>query len=362
MLPWRKGVIVAAAPDISYLEDTDGDGRADKITKLLTGFTHGNQQHRVNGLAWGLDNWVYCANGDSGGVVTSVKTGKQLDIRGRDFRFKPDTGEMELTSGQSQYAKVRDDWGNWFGANNSTPAGTSSSKTSTWPATRTLAAPLTVELLQGVSPPVFPTSRTVARFNEPHAYNRITSACGLGTYRDDLFEPALRRALFVCEPVHNLVYRMDLAPDGPTFAGRRAADEQRTEFLSSADNWFRPVMARTGPDGCLYVVDMYRRVIEHPEWIPKEIATKLDLRRARHGPHLPGEAGRHRSRPIPNLDKLDIAELVAALDTPNGWQRDMAHMMLVWRNEKEAVDRWRSWPASRRTHSPACTPWRPSTG
>src|SRR5262249_21995121 len=138
---------------------------------------------------------------------------------------------------------------------------------------------------------------------------------------------------------HNLVHRMDLAPDGPTFVGRRAVDEPRSEFLSSADNWFRPVMARTGPDGNLYVVDMYRAVIEHPEWIPKEIQAQLDLGSGHDRARIyrVSGAGAER-RPFPRLAGHDIARLVAALDSPNGWQRDMAHMMLVWRNDKAAVE------------------------
>ena len=65
------GVLITVAPDILYAEDTDGDGKADKVEWVYRGFREGNQQHRVYGLTWGLDNWVYCANGDSGGRVTS---------------------------------------------------------------------------------------------------------------------------------------------------------------------------------------------------------------------------------------------------------------------------------------------------
>src|SRR5687767_15872766 len=63
VIAWRKGVIVAAAPDIFYAEDTDGDGKADKREVLYTGFTKGNPQHLVNGFVRGLDNWLYGANG-----------------------------------------------------------------------------------------------------------------------------------------------------------------------------------------------------------------------------------------------------------------------------------------------------------
>src|SRR5439155_2990228 len=121
VVPWRKGVIVTCAPEIFYAEDTDGDGKADKKVVLYSGFVEGNQQHRVNTLAWGLDNWIYVANGDSGGRITSKKTGKTVDFAGRDLRIRPDTGEIEAATGQTQFGRSRDDWGNWFGGNNSEP-------------------------------------------------------------------------------------------------------------------------------------------------------------------------------------------------------------------------------------------------
>jgi hypothetical protein len=87
-----------------------------------------------------------------------------------------------------------------------------------------------------------------------------------------------RKFIYVCEPVYNLVSRQLLEDDGTTFRSRRDPHEQNQEFLASRDNWFRPVMIRTGPDGALWVADMYRLVIEHPEWIPLEWQQKLDLR------------------------------------------------------------------------------------
>src|SRR5262249_55075552 len=121
VMPWGKGVLVTCAPEIFYAEDTDGDGKADVRVPLYTGFVEGNQQHRVNGLVWGLDNWIYGANGDSGGGVRSVKTGAEMNIRGRDFRIRPDAGLIDAQTGQTQFGRSQDDWGNWFGCNNSRP-------------------------------------------------------------------------------------------------------------------------------------------------------------------------------------------------------------------------------------------------
>jgi len=342
---WRKGVLVGAAPEVFYAEDTDGDGRADRRETLFEGFSEGNQQHRVNGLRWGLDNWLYLANGDSGGSIKSRRTGATVELRGRDLRIRPDTGELEAVSGQTQFGRDRDDWGNWFGGNNSNPMW-HYVLDDTYLRRNPHFAPPSVRHAISDQPgaaPVFPTSRTLTRFNDFDKVDRFTSACSPMVDRDELlFGPSEKAEgvgqAFICEPVHNLVHREIVAADGATFRSRRADDERDTEFLSSSDNWFRPVMARTGPDGALWIADMYRLVIEHPEWIPTTWQQKLDLRaghdRGRIYRVLPTDAA---ARQIPRLDQLATAALVHALDSPNGWQRDMVQQMLLWRQDDSAT-------------------------
>jgi putative membrane-bound dehydrogenase-like protein len=344
--PWRKGVIVTCAPDIFYAEDTKGTGKADLRVPLYTGFVEGNPQHRVNGLVWGLDNWLYGANGDSGGRIKSAKTGKVVDIGGRDFRIRPDNGGLDAVTGGTQYGRNRDDWDNWFGNNNSNPLWHFVLADHYIRRNPHIAAPqprVHVPNIPGAAR-VFPVSRTLPRFNDPQGANHFTSACSPIIYRDDLFYPPGANGssspvyVFISEPVHNLVHREVMSPKGVTFSSQRAADEQESEFLASSDNWFRPTMTRTGPDGALWIADMYRHVIEHPEWIPKEWQKKLDLRAGHDKGRIycvyPVGA---KPRPIPRLDKLSTAGLVAALDSPNGWQRDMAQQMLLWRKDKSAV-------------------------
>jgi putative membrane-bound dehydrogenase-like protein len=385
---WRNGAVVIAGKDLFYAEDTNGDGAADVREVLFTGFSEGNQQHRANGFTYGLDGWLYGANGESdgnvrafglvplspqrgeglgvrgGNVVTPSTTANatvgttphpsplpvegggnlsawSVNIRGQDFRFHPESRQFEAIGGRSQFGLYRDDFGNWFGNNNSVwlwhhffpvpylsrnpllPLKTTRRTLANYPnATR-----------------CFPISRTLSRFNDPYAANHVTSANSPVPYRDDLFGPQFSRSIFISEPVHNLVHRQVLEVDGVTFKSRRAPDEVNSEFLASSDNWFRPTMLATGPDGALYVADMYRLVIEHPQWIPMEMQKRLDLRagadQGRIYRVLPENAPR---KPIPNLAKLSAPQLVAALDSPNGWQRDTVQRLLLERGDRSAVN------------------------
>ncbi len=340
VMPWRDGVLVGAAPDLLWARDTDGDGRADDTQVLYTGFGEGNQQHRVNGLRWGLDNWIYLANGDSDGHIRSRKTGVEVDVRGRDLRIRPDQGLVDAQTGRAQFGRNRDDWGNWFGGNNSNPMWYYALEDHYLRRNPFLTAPRATVAVseQPGAAPVFPRSRTLVRFNEPDKANRFTSACSPNIYRDDVLGPAYAGNALVCEPVHNLVHREVMRRQGVLFVSRRAAGEQQSEFLTSTDNWFRPTAVHTGPDGALYVVDMYRLVIEHPQWIPESWQQKLDLRaghdRGRIYRVVPAEGSLRR---VPRLDRMSTADLVAVLECPNGPLRDLAQQVLLWRADAGAV-------------------------
>jgi putative membrane-bound dehydrogenase-like protein len=341
VMPWRMGILVTTAPDLFYAEDRDGDGRADRRETVYTGFNEGNQQHRVNGLRFGLDNWVYVANGDSGGRIKSVKTGRSVDINGRDLRIRPDTGDLEAISGESQFGRDQDDWGNWFGNNNSNPLyhfALDERYLGRNPHVPTPDGIVHVPSVPGNSP-VFPLSRTVLRFNDYHTANRITSAASAIIYRDELFGPQFAGNSFVSEPVHNLVHREVLARDGASFKSRRAIDEDRSEFLASSDNWFRPTTIRVGPDGALWVADMYRETIEHPEWIPDDWEKRLDLRAG----HDRGRIYRVypvgvKPRVVPRFDRLSAHELVALFESPGGTVRDMAQQRLMELQDRSVAE------------------------
>ena len=357
---WRNGAIITSAPNILYAEDTNGDGSADQTIVLCTGFGEGNQQHRVNGLRWGMDGWMYLANGDSGGVIQVVGTtgaeGGQtidtkdkdtVDVRHRDIRLQPDHGRLEAIAGQTQFGRERDDFGQWFGNNNSNPIWhyvlenrytqrNSFAKT---------GSPIAQVSFKPGAAPVYPTSKTVARFNDFHTANRFTSACGTSIYRDSILGDEFYGNAFTCEPVHNLMSRLRLKPAGITFHGTRDDAEAQSEVLASSDNWFRPTMARTGPDGTLYVSDMYRQVIEHPEWIPVTAQRQVNLRAGsalgriyRLVPADTPIVSADRSWMTEPWDQIPLIQVVQRLSSSNGWWRDTAQRILQHRQDEMTDD------------------------
>ena len=332
---WGKGVLVCAAPDILYAEDTDGDGAADRVLKIFSGFSTENYQARVNGLALGLDGWIYGANGLLGGVITNHLSGGTVDIRGRDFRFRLtrdlSSARFEAATGLTQQGRVRDDWDHWFGCDNSTLV-------HHYPIhdhyvsrnTRVSGPPPTHSPLDEPDPNrLYPISRALERFNDLDHLNRVTSACGIGMYRDDLLGPEFKGDLFTCEPVHNLVHRLKLIPDGATFRAHKPSTEAGIEFLSSSDNWFRPVQVRTGPDGALWIVDIYRFLMEHPRWISPQRLASLDMRAgADRGRLYRLKRKGQPLRPVRDLTTLNTEQLAAALDSANGTERDRVQLAL----------------------------------
>ncbi len=339
LMPWGKGVLISAAPDILYAEDSSGDGRADIRRVLFTGFREGNQQHRMNGFCYGLDNWIYGANGDSGGVVKSLATDKSVNISGLDFRFKV-TGEFEVVAGQTQFGRWRDDWGNWFGNNNPNWVWHYHVPLHYFARNPQLAVGATRRNTFS-SNRLFPISKELLRPNTPHAYGRVTSANSATPYRGGLLtkkDASIARSIFISEPVHNLVHREVLEPNGVSFRSHRAKGEEKREFLASTDNWFRPTQIKTGPDGALYVADMYRLVIEHPEWIPATMQSRLDLRAGHDRGRIWKVCAKNaKLRSTPNLSKMNSTQLASLIDHANGWQRDTAQRLLLEKEDKAAV-------------------------
>lgn len=324
ILTWREGVIVTAAPDIFFIAP-DGTKKV-----LYTGFSTGNQQLRVNGLRWGMDGWVYCAAGahhggyNKGTQIECRLTGEKIDLGSRDFRFKPDTGEFDPQSGPSQFGRARDDWGRWFGVQNSFPLWHYVLQDHYLRRNPHIIPPDPIHQLFPRNPPVYPASSMEKRFHSFDQAGRFTSACGIEVYRDaSLFTDGKTHA-FTCEPFHNVVQHHILEDDGVTFKAVRDPAESKMDFLASEDRWCRPVMVRTGPDGALWVADIYRYMIEHPQWLPQNGKDEL-LPHYREG----DDKGRI-WKVVRASARFAATKAAVSVESANGWLRDKAQMKALW--------------------------------
>ncbi len=398
---WRGGVFIGATPDVIYAKDTDGDGVADVRETVFTGFASDyapfatnklNVQALLNSFHWGVDQRIHGATSVSGGKVRRVDSqftrdwvggdvrkrttagvatnppphiGDYLDLRGRDFSFDPRTLELRAEPGGGQHGMSFDDTGRKFVCSNSdhlqliafNELAAPANPFHEFPAGRSSIAadgPAAEVFRRSPDEPwrVLRTRWRVTGVVEGmiegggRASGYFTGATGATICRGDAYGDAFAGDAFIADCGSNLVHRKRLrrAPDGVWLIGERAADEQDSEFLASTDNWFRPVQFFNAPDGCLWVVDMYRETIEHPWSLPANLKKHLDL-----------DSGRERGRLwriAPNGFKVqssrfkvadsDTGALVSLLAHPNAWHRDTASRLLVERADASASPLLRS--------------------
>jgi putative membrane-bound dehydrogenase-like protein len=338
--PWKGGVFVTLSGRVAYMKDSDGDGRCDVDETWFEGFAEQNSQLRANHPRLGLDNWIYVANGLRGGRVVSRKLPEQepINISGMDFRFDPFTGKAEAVSGNGQFGLCFDDWGNRFNCSNRNPVKHVVIEDRYLKASPGVTVPATVNdvAASGEQSRIFPISRAWTTSNL-HA-GQFTAACGVYIYRGDLLPAEFKGNAFTCDPTGNLIHREIMQPAGPTFTSKPAYDGK--EFLASPDEWFRPVNMELGPEGALYVVDMYRCVIEHPDFVPDELKRRPDLRlgddRGRIWRIVPTDntnPTRQRGSSGSSLSKATSDDLVKLLEHPNAWQRETAQRLLLERRQ-----------------------------
>ncbi|MBS1810793.1 MAG: hypothetical protein JST84_21695 [Acidobacteria bacterium] len=360
ILPWKGGLFVTSAPDILYMKDNDGDGKADVRKVWYTGFPKVNPEARITNLRLGIDNWIYASNHGREGTITSPEFPgmKPLLVRGADFRFNPLTGEAEATSGVAQFGLTFDEWGNRFITEN-----TIHLRHVVLPMNYIARAPLlevpaysydisdhgkpSSQMFPLTGPQEWRKQRTELRQKryDENGTNRkeilsgyFTAASGSMFYNGDAWPEEYKQSIFTGDVSGNLIHRDVITPDGVTFKASRAKNE--TEFIASKDQWFRPCNFANAPDGNLYVMDVYRLFIETPESIPEEIKKGMDF-------YAGDTMGRiykivankpRTTRNLkPNLSKATTEELVKLLEHPNGWHRTTAQRLLLERQDKAAV-------------------------
>jgi putative membrane-bound dehydrogenase-like protein len=337
--PWRGGVIVTLSGKIVYLKDTDGDGRADVKEVWYEGFAEQNTQLRANHPRLAANGWVYVANGLKGGKIIDPRRPEQpaVVINGMDFRFQPQTGVCEAVTGNGQFGLTFDDFGRRYVCSNRNPLQQIMVENGPLRRVPQVALPAVMHdvAAAGEASRIFPLSRAWTTSNL-HA-GQFTAACGCWVYRGTALPAEFHGAGFTCDPTGNLVHAEKLSRPAAAWQGEPAFADR--DFLATADEWFRPVNLEEGPDGALYVVDMYRAVIEHPEWVPAELKHRPD---ERWGDNR-GRIYRLRAADRPRESaKLPVKADVSILSSANAWERETA-ARLLWEEYAANSD----WPEKR---------------
>ncbi len=354
IVPARRGVIVTCAPDIIYLADHDGDGKPEIRETLFTGFHVEVLERGVNNPRWGIDNWIYVGSGGQGGSITGPHLPEPVQIGNSDFRIKADGSAIEPVTGSvGTFGMTMNDVGDRFPASGGQPAN--------------YALPMPYHYL--IRNPHVATPRTTLsavnynrgfRISQPHPWrvrrrqdpawikfygdretdsNYFSGGCSNEFYGDTIFPEPYHGNLFYCEPSLNIIHRVILERHESGYLGHRAATESNSEFLASTDQWFRPMNLRVGPDGELYIVDMYREIIEDYSAIPRFLQQQYGLDKGRdHGRIWRLVPQGFKPRPLPKLSDDNLDELVAAAARPDSRRhRNTARRLLIERRLLAAI-------------------------
>lgn len=365
--PWKDGVLVLEPPTITWYRDLDGNGVSDTSEVWFDGFRRDNVQGMANSFRWGIDGYLYGASSSVGASLKHVKASHVkagINLRRRDFRIDPVTSTLRASSGGAQHGLSFNRWGDKFLTSNSDhlqqvldldswisqyatgysfpPLRRSiaadgpqaevyrSSPVEPWRIVRTRLR------VGGIVPgPVEGGGRAAGYFTGATGTLIADRECGYSSNPE--FDTAL-----VCDVGSNLVHRKHLYDEGLYWKGVRVDDA--AELLSSSDTWFRPVQLGSGPDGCVYIADMYREIIEHPKSLHSVIKRHLDLTSGRDRGRIWRLISEASKLEMPTTPPHDLKEkdLAHEMLSPIRWRRNTAAQLLLERssdsNRRQGVE------------------------
>ncbi|MFC5624862.1 DUF7133 domain-containing protein [Algoriphagus winogradskyi] len=323
---FADGVLVSENTALWVTKDLDGDLKADtKVSLDSTYASSGNPEHSDNGLLRNVDNWYYNAK-------------SRLRYKYQDGEWIRDTTEF-----RGQWGISHDDQGRLFYNYNWSPLHVDLVPPNYLSRNPNHSPTIGIDYGVSMERSVFPIRQTPAVnrgyipgvLSDDQRLMEFTAACSPWIYRAGLFPQEYYGNAFVAEPAGNLVKRNIISQTGNVLEGKDP--HSGVEFLASTDERFRPVDFATGPDGALYIADMYRGLIQHGEYLTPYLREQTIGR----GLEMPVHLGRiwkivpkGKSKVVqPKLSKNSNDELIAFLSNSDGWYRDMAQRLLVERND-----------------------------
>ena len=331
--PLNGGLLATTRTAILFLKDTDNDDVADVREVLFRSNEPRHNQLQVSSPRYGLNNEIFLSNGLDGKEIYPEKDPDAvLNFTKLNLRYNPRTNTLRPETGVGQYGGTIDDFNRHFFCSNRNPA-----MFAVMPLEAVKRNPLAGITVghEDIQPPGAPLRPVAVSHTTSAAHaGTTTAACGIGVYRGDAITD-LQGDIFVCDPTSQLVTRNKLVKNGASYTAERVGETR--EFLASGDEWSRPVQVRNGPDGALYVVDMYRRFIDHARFFPEEFAKshymRAGLDQGRIWRVVKKGAAASKIEALPE----ESAGLVALLSDTNGWRRTEAQRLLVERQDKSVV-------------------------
>lgn len=321
------GLLYVAPPNLWFTKiNNDKPGERILVDSLYA--VGGSPEAQANGLMMGIDNWIYNANSH--------------------FRYQLKDGKWikEPTSFRGQFGITQDNFGRLYYNNNSIQIIGDYVLPNTLINNPYLKPKEAINKILNEDQRVFPLHPTTVNrgyakgvLNKDSLLVTVTAACGPLIYRGDQFPDDYNQNYFVCEPQANLVKRQILTFEDIKTTAKQAWSDK--EFLASSDEGFRPVNLNNGPDGAIYVVDMHRGIMEYgafstPYYNEGLAAKKLDTLLYK-GRILRIKYKNKKLDKIPKLNKASAEELVESLKSKDGWVRDRAQQLLIFKQEKSIV-------------------------
>lgn len=336
--------------NIDTYRDTNGDGVADEKVRVYQNDTPDkrNLEHQRSGMLWNLDNWIY----------TSIRlrykwTGDQLQVdsledvpAGQWGLGNDDHGRLYLSSAGGEVAAKGFQQMPAYGELDFEETQYEGDFHEPWPVI------VTPDIEGGTK-----------RLRSDSTLNHFTGTCGQTIYRGNALPAYMKGDLFICEPVGRLIRRAKVMNKNGVRVLKNAYD--KAEFLASKDMNFRPVNMTTGPDGCLYIVDMYRGIIQEGNWTgpssyirPQILRFGLDKNIGRGRIYRIVHESAAPSRERPALLKASSIDLVQYLSHPNGWWRDNAQKLLILRQDSSVVPALKNLATGNASFWDKVLPWR----
>ena len=317
----KGGCYVAASHQLLHLEDTDGDGKADRRTVTLSSFGTEDTHHNLHTLRWGYDGHLYMNQSIYTHTHIETAHGVRRLNSGGIWRFNPDSWTLSVFTrgGCNPWGHHWDQYGNSFFTDGAGGKGI-------------------YHAVDGATYFTYSDMRREADSISPGNYPKFAS---LEVIHSPAFPKEWQENAITCDFRAHRIVRFSVKDSGSSFQ-----TQEQPDLLRSTNVTFRPIDLRLGPDGALYIADWSNPIIQHGEVDFRD--PRRDKEHGRIWRVTANASGKAPRRPAPNLTKLSTTDLLDRTLSANGWEQEQSRLVLRQRDAREVLDKATSWVKSQK--------------